>query len=56
MVLGTFIAYLAIYVVLTLAYIGALFHLANKKAKGDDASGKPERTGPDGITVLTPAE
>jgi cytochrome d ubiquinol oxidase subunit I len=35
MVMGTLIAYLAVYGALTVAYIGVLTYLARKQAKGD---------------------
>ncbi|QFT62650.1 cytochrome ubiquinol oxidase subunit I [Roseivivax sp. THAF30] len=58
MVLSTFIAYLAVYAVLTAAYIGVLFYLAGKKARGTPAPelAAENRPGPDGVGVLQPAE
>jgi cytochrome d ubiquinol oxidase subunit I len=41
MVLGTLIAYLAVYLALILAYVGVLFHLARKYADGRPVSMMP---------------
>ncbi len=60
MVLGTFIAYLAVYAVLTAAYIGVILHLATRKARGERAPATPSpaagRPGPEGVGILQPAE
>ena len=57
MVLGTFVAYIAVYLVLTAAYVGVLFHLARQKAKGATAPAtEAPRPGPEGVGILTPAE
>jgi cytochrome d ubiquinol oxidase subunit I len=46
MVLSTLIAYLAIYALLLVTYIGVIFHLARKAAKGDldSSSDAPDAT------------
>jgi cytochrome d ubiquinol oxidase subunit I len=54
MVLGTLIAYLAVYLALILAYVGVLFYLARKYAHG-----KPVSIGPASVTArvaMTAAE
>jgi len=56
MVLGTLIAYLAVYVALIVAYIGVLTYLARKAAKGEQVNltGGP-RSGA-AVPIATPAE
>ena len=55
MVLSTLLAYLAVYALLTAAYLGALTYLARKASHGG-------RTTPDpaprdaGVEIMTPAE
>jgi cytochrome d ubiquinol oxidase subunit I len=57
MVLGTFIAYLAVYAVLTAAYVGVLVHLARKTATGAPApTADTARPGPEGTGILQPGE
>jgi cytochrome bd ubiquinol oxidase subunit I len=54
MVLSTLLGYLGIYAILTLAYVGVLFHLARKAAKGEPV---PERaTSGAAVAAVTPAE
>ncbi|MEM9049244.1 MAG: cytochrome ubiquinol oxidase subunit I [Pseudomonadota bacterium] len=53
MVLGTLIAYLAVYLALTLLYVGVIFHLARKAARGEATQEPRAKTGPAG---LMPAE
>ncbi|MEL6233060.1 MAG: cytochrome ubiquinol oxidase subunit I [Pseudomonadota bacterium] len=53
MVLGTLIAYLAVYLALTILYIGVVFHLAARAARGERTLEPRGKTGPSG---LMPAE
>lgn len=48
MVLSTLLAYLAVYAFLLLIYVGVLFYLATKAAKGDKS---PDRDAPDATAV-----
>jgi cytochrome d ubiquinol oxidase subunit I len=54
MVLSTLLGYLGIYAILTLAYVGVLFHLARKAAKGELLPERPKSAA--AIAVVTPAE
>jgi cytochrome d ubiquinol oxidase subunit I len=54
MVLSTLLGYLGIYAILTLAYVGVLFHLARKAAKGEALPQRPKSAA--AIAVVTPAE
>jgi cytochrome d ubiquinol oxidase subunit I len=54
MVLSTLLGYLGIYALLTLAYVGVLFHLARKAAKGELLPQRPKSAA--AIAVVTPAE
>jgi len=51
MVMGTLIAYLAVYAALLAAYVSVIVYLARKAARGDD-----DRAGqvPEAITTLVP--
>ncbi len=51
MVLGTLVAYLAIYVALTAAYVGVLFYLARKAAHGDRLPQPQPDAVPEAITA-----
>jgi cytochrome d ubiquinol oxidase subunit I len=54
MVLSTLLGYLGIYAILTLAYVGVLFHLARKAARGETLDERPKSGA--AIAVVTPAE
>ena len=54
MVLSTLLGYLGIYAILTLAYVGVLFHLARKAAKGELLPERPKSAA--AIAAVTPAE
>jgi cytochrome d ubiquinol oxidase subunit I len=54
MVLSTLIAYLLVYAALLAAYIGALFYLARKAAKGEPTG--PARPGSDPVVAAVAAE
>ena len=56
MVASTLAMYLAAYVVLIAAYIGVLFYLARRGAKGETPRPQQTRTGEAPVAVLTPAE
>ena len=57
MVLSTLLIYLAVYIVLTLAYVAALFYLARRAARGAAYPGgplaEPRRTEPAPVNALT---
>jgi len=55
MVLGTLLAYLAVYALLTLAYVSALVHLARKAARGE-ATGPATSATPSAHAATVPAE
>jgi cytochrome d ubiquinol oxidase subunit I len=54
MVLGTLLAYMAVYLALILAYVGVLFHLARKSADGKPVAMMP--TSSAAQVALTAAE
>ena len=54
MVLGTLLAYLAVYLALILAYVGVLFYLARKSADGKPVAIRP--TSSAARVALTAAE
>ena len=54
MVLSTLIAYLAVYAALLLAYVGVIFYLARKAAKGESAG--PTRPSTDPVAAAVAAE
>ena len=57
MVLGTLIAYLAVYAALLIAYVGVIAYLARKAARGNDArSDSMSHSGKAHVAALTPAE
>ncbi len=56
MVLGTLIAYLAIYAALLTAYISVIFYLATKATKGDSIRMAVRGSGEAQVKILTPAE
>jgi cytochrome d ubiquinol oxidase subunit I len=54
MVLGTLLAYMAVYLALILAYVGVLFHLARKSVDGKPVAMMP--TSSAARVALTAAE
>jgi cytochrome bd ubiquinol oxidase subunit I len=54
MVLSTLLGYLGIYAILTLAYVGVLFHLARKAGPGETLPERP--TSGAAVAAVTPAE
>jgi cytochrome d ubiquinol oxidase subunit I len=56
MVLGTLIAYLAIYAALLIAYISVIFYLATKATKGESIRMAVRGSGEAQVKALTPAE
>jgi cytochrome d ubiquinol oxidase subunit I len=57
MVMGTLIAYLAVYAALLIAYVGVIVYLARKAARGGDAGADSmSHSGKAHVTALSPAE
>ena len=57
MVVGTLVAYLAIYAALLIAYIGVIAYLARKAARGGDARADSMiHSGKAPVVALNPAE